>query len=157
MGNLVVIMFDGASDATSALKAMRELQKAGAMRLTDTAVVSRTAEGKVEVDNEASSGAEVGAVVGGVIGALTTFFFPLAGAAVGAGAGAWIGSKFNSVDGEFVKQVAGQLEPGKSALFLEIGDGDAAALRAALEPYEGRVYQTNLPESATEQLNKALE
>ena len=137
MGNLVVIMFDGAGDAASALKAMRELQKAGAMRLTDTAVVSRTTEGKVEVDNEASSGAEVGAVVGGVIGALTTFFFPLAGAAVGAGAGAWIGSKFNSVDGDFVKQVAALAEAtGADEIMLttmmpEPGDRRRALVRLA--------------------------
>lgn len=158
MSDLIVITFDARDDAAQALAAMRALEHEGALKLTDSAVVVKDANGTVDVWNEASTGAETGAVVGGAIGLLTTFMFPIVGAVAGAAAGAWIGSKFGdtSVDGQFVNDVGEGLQPGKSALFLMVRSADAAALRGALEPFEGRVYQTTLSEDFRQTLEAAL-
>jgi uncharacterized membrane protein len=158
MSDLVVITFDRRDDAAAALAAMRTMEREGQVKLTDSAVVVKDADGTVDIWNEASSGAETGAVVGGAIGLLTTFMFPVVGAVAGAAAGAWVGSKFGggSVDGGFVKDVGEGLQPGKSALFLMVAGADAAAFRAALEPFEGRVYQTTLSEDFRQTLEAAL-
>jgi uncharacterized membrane protein len=157
MVDLIVITFDEENDAAEALRSMRDLERQGALSLTDTAVIAKDPDGKVHVKNEWSSGAETGAVVGGALGLLTTFFFPVVGTAIGAAAGAWIGGMFESgVDPKFVKDVSESLQPGKSALFLMLRGSEHAALRAALEPYRGQVYQTTLPDDFRESLQQAL-
>lgn len=158
MSELVAIAFDREDDARAALAEMRVLEGEGALKLSDSAVVAKDPDGTLHVKNEVSSGTETGAVVGAAIGLLTSFLFPVAGAVVGAAAGAYIGGKVagDAVDDGFVKDVADALKPGTSALFLMIPASDAAALRAALEPYEGRVYQTTLSEELKETLDRAL-
>lgn len=158
MSDLVVIAFDEEDDARQALATMRDLERDGALQLTDSAVVAKDPDGTLHVKNEASSGAETGAVVGGAIGLLTSFLFPVVGTVVGAAAGAWVGSRIagDAVAGAFVDDVGNALAPGKSALFLMIRDTDAAAFRAALEPYSGRVYQTTLADDLKESLDRAL-
>ena len=48
------------------------------------------------------------------------------------------------------------LQPGGSALFVTAGSINANALVTALEPFEGTLYHTNLPESTTESIERAL-
>lgn len=159
MAELVVITFDVENDARDALHAMRAMEKAGVLRLTDSAVVSRDLDGSVRVKNEWSSGTEIGAVAGAFVGLLTSFIFPVVGTVVGAAAGGWIGSTFDTgVDGTFVRDVSRSLQPGQSALFLMIGEANPAALRAALERYAGRghVLQTTLSAELEETLRQAL-
>lgn len=158
MSELVAIAFDREDDARAALAEMRVLEGEGVLKLSDSAVVAKDPDGTLHVKNEVSSGTETGAVVGAAIGLLTSFLFPVAGAVVGAAAGAYIGGKVagDAVDDGFVKDVGEALKPGTSALFLMIRESDAAALRAALEPYEGRVYQTTLSEELKETLDRAL-
>ncbi len=158
MSELVAIAFDREDDARSALAEMRVLEGERVLKLTDSAVVAKDPDGTLHVKNEVSSGTETGAVVGGAIGLLTSFLFPVAGAVVGAAAGAYIGGKIagDAVDDGFVKDVGAALKPDTSALFLMIRENDAAALRAALEPYEGRVYQTTLSDELKGSLDRAL-
>ena len=158
MSQLIVITFDNQEDAGKALKSLRQVEKSGRLKLVDTAVVVKDAEGKTHVKNEVSSGTETGAVVGGILGPFLTFAFPLAGIAIGAGAGALIGKMFDTgVDQKFVKDVQAALQPNQSALFLVGDSGDPSAVLAALRSYQGQVYQTTLSTELEEQLRKALE
>ncbi|MFM9107325.1 MAG: DUF1269 domain-containing protein [Chloroflexota bacterium] len=154
MSDLIVIMFDAEADAAAALATIREAERAGGIRLTDTAVITKDGSGETRVRNEISSDAESGAVIGAVLGLI----LPGIGSVIGAAAGAFLGSKMGdgAVDGGFARDVATALAPGTSALFLMIEGGDPAALAGALEPYEGRVYQTSLPPDFEAELNRAL-
>jgi uncharacterized membrane protein len=158
MSNLIVITFPGEETAAEAMANVRTVEHAGGFGLTDSAVISKNAEGELHVKNEWSSGTETGAVVGGVIGAMVTFFFPIAGAALGAGAGAFIGSRIDpGVDGKFVDDVADGLAPGSSAVFLMVKDGaDTAALVAAFGGFKGTVYQTTLSPDFEDSLRRSL-
>jgi uncharacterized membrane protein len=158
MSDLIVIKFDSEEAAGQAMASVRSVERAGALGLTDSAVITKDASGEVQVKNEWSSGAETGAVVGGVVGALVTFFFPIAGAAVGAGAGAYIGSKFQpGVDPKFVEDVAADLQPGNSALFLMTKDqSDPTGIIAALGSVKGTVYQTTLSSDFEDSLRRSL-
>jgi uncharacterized membrane protein len=91
------------------------------------------------------------------LGAVLGFAFPIAGLVLGTAGGAAVGALVgNGVDRKFVADVQNSLTPGSSALFLVIRSGDAAALRGALEPYEGTLIQTTLDSSLEDQLRDAL-
>jgi uncharacterized membrane protein len=154
MSDLIVIMFDAEPDASAALQTIRGVEKGGGVRLTDTAVITKDADGQFHIKNEVSTDTESGAVIGAVLGLI----LPGIGSIVGAAAGAFLGSKLGdgAVPGDFAKDVANALAPGTSALFLMAEGGDPAALAGALEPYQGRVYQTSLPQDFEGELNRAL-
>ncbi|HEY4189576.1 MAG TPA: DUF1269 domain-containing protein [Candidatus Limnocylindrales bacterium] len=157
MSRVVVIGFDTEEQARAALGSLRNIEKQGGVSFEDTAVVTRHADGKVEVKNEASSATEGGAVIGGLIGGVLFVVFPVAGIALGALAGAGVGAAMGTgVDGKFVKEVEGSLAPGKSALFLEIKSADADMAIAALRKYHGEVIQTSLDEETEAALRAAL-
>jgi uncharacterized membrane protein len=158
VSQLAVITFDDEESAGKAMANLRQVEKAGALKINDTAVIVKDKQGKVHTKNEVSSASETGAVVGGIIGGMLTFMFPPAGAAVGAAAGAAIGALTNEgVDGNFVREVQADMEPGTSALFIVARGGDRAAVTAALEPFKGTLRQTTLDTDAEEALKRALQ
>jgi uncharacterized membrane protein len=157
MSEFIAIIFDDADQATAALGSVRSLEHDDKIRLTDTAVVTKDADGKVSIKNEASSGTETGAVVGSILGAMLFLIFPLAGIVGGAAIGALIGRAVApGVDGGFVKEVGDDLPAGGSALFLLIKDGDIGLLIGAMRRYDGRVRQTTLDNEAEQALEESL-
>jgi uncharacterized membrane protein len=154
--DLIVITFDETTQASAALKAVRDQQAAGLIHLEDTAIVRKDDAGQVHTVNEVSSATEVGAVAGGALGLMLTFMFPIVGLAVGAASGAAIGALLgHGVDGKFLKEVTENLQPGKSALFLVFNQLNPLALRA-LEPFPGHLVQTTLPSDLEDRLRHAL-
>jgi uncharacterized membrane protein len=158
MSNLIVITFEDAETAGQVREDLRSIQKEGQLSLDDSAVVVKDAEGKLHVRNEMDRGVKVGAVGGGALGLLiSSIFFPFAGLIMGAVAGAVVGKMVDlGVDQKFVHQVAAQLQPNTSALFVLIREANAAAALAALRPYKGQVYHTSLPPEAEEELRYIL-
>jgi len=156
MSNLVVIGFDDEQQAAAALQSLREQEKAGQIKINDTAVVRKDVNGKVSVKGEVSSATEIGAVAGGVLGLVLGFMFPLAGIAIGVAGGAAVGALLDQgVDGKFVKEVGEELAPGKSALFVVFAGADPSVIEA-LKPYQGHVVQTNLSSDLEERLRRAV-
>lgn len=159
MSNLVVITFDNAEEAGKVRDALRQAQKRGALSLDDSAVVVKDAEGKIHVKNEVDRGVKIGAIGGGLLGLLLAgIFFPFAGLIVGALGGAAVGAMADlGVSKKFVKDVAAELKPNTSALFVIIReDSDPDMVLAALRPYKGKVYQTSLDTEAEENLRDVL-
>jgi uncharacterized membrane protein len=157
MSEFIAITFDGADDATAALRSVRLLEQEGRIGLEDTAVVTKDADGKVHVKNEMASGTETGAVVGAVLGSLLWVVFPVGAIVGGAIVGGLIGrAAAPGVDGTFVKQVEADLPAGGSALFLLMKRGDPGLLIAAMRKYEGRVAQTSLDEEQEAALRESL-
>jgi uncharacterized membrane protein len=155
---LVVMTFEDESEARSVAEALRNLHKAGRLSINDTAIVRRGLDGKVHVDNQIDSTVKGGAVVGGILGLIIgSIFMPLGGLVIGAAGGALVGKMLDTgIDKQFVKDVTESLQPGSSALFVTAHGGDPAAVVAALRPYKGTVYHTNLSSEAEETLRTAL-
>jgi uncharacterized membrane protein len=148
MNQLIVVAFDRLDDARKAMKTLRDLERDGHVRFEDTAIIEREADGTAHVRNEVSGTTETAAVIGALLGGAITFAFPLAGIAIGAALGAAIGAAMDTgVSREFVNDVKGALEPGRSALFLVVKDAEADALLAALRQFDARILQTTLPEA----------
>jgi len=157
VSTLVAITFPGPDTAAQALGTIRSLEHEGGIKLEDTAVVTKATDGKIHVQNEASSGTETGAAVGAVLGSLLFVVFPIAGLVGGAIAGGLIGrSVAPGLDGKFVKEVEDQLPAGGSALFVLTQGTDPGHLIAAMRKYEGTVLQTSLDDEEEKALRNAL-
>jgi uncharacterized membrane protein len=155
--NLVVITFDNETDAGSCLKSLRDMEKQGQMSIEDTAVLVKDQSGRLRVDNEVSGSVETGAVVGGTLGLMLSFLFPVAGIAIGIGGGALVGKVLQrGVDGQFVKDLGEELQPGTSALFIMGRGSNHEAVRGALEPFKGTLYQTNVSSELEDELRRVL-
>lgn len=163
MSQLVVATFADPDSAEKALEAIQSASRSGVIAISDYAVVEKDADGNVSTRNRVSTSTAWGAGIGAALGGLLAFMFPVAGMAIGAGGGALIGKSIgNNVDAEFVRQVQDGLAPNSSALFVIVRDGDAdiasgaRALIGALEPFQGKLYQTTLSSDLEEQLKDAL-
>src|SRR5262245_16565612 len=157
MSQLIVVGFNQLQDAQAAMSRLRDLEKAGRIGFEDTAIVERTEDGETHVRNEASGTTETGAVVGAVLGGLLVFAMPVVGIAVGAAVGAAFGALLDrGVSGKFVDEVKETLQPGRSALFLQLKGSEADAVIAAVRDFDGEVIQTTLDEEAEEALRQAL-
>ena len=158
MSDLIVVVFDTEDEGAQALESVKGLEHTAGLRVDDTALVTKDPDGKVHLRNQAASGTVTGGVVGGMLGLLLLFMFPVGGIILGAAAGAAIGHMWGDhVDKDFVKDVTGSLEPGKSALFLLVRDGSAAAIVGAMKPFKGKLIQTTLSPELEQQLQEALE
>jgi len=157
MSELVAVTFDDAEQGPAALKSIRALEHDQGIKLEDTAVIIKDANGKVKAHNEASSSTETGAVVGGILGGALFLFFPVVGIVAGAIAGGLIGrAAKGGIDNKFVKEVTDDLPAGGSALFVLTRDNDTSGLIGALRQYHGRVRQTTLDEEAEKALEASL-
>jgi uncharacterized membrane protein len=155
---LVVFTFDEENEARGALEALRNLEKAGRLKIDDSAVIRRGEDGKVHVDNKIDSSVKSGAAIGGMLGLIIGgLLFPIGGLILGAAGGAAFGKMMETgVDKKFVEDVSNSLQPGSSALFVTSSGGDPAAVVAALRPFKGTVYHTNLSSEAEQSLRSAL-
>lgn len=157
MSDLIVVVFETQAEGADALASMKELEHSAGLRMDDTALVTKDPDGKVHVRNQPSSGTVAGGVIGGALGLLLFFIFPVAGVLMGAAAGAAVGHLWGEhVDKDFVKEVTGSLEPGKSALFVIVREGSAASIVGAMKPHKGRIIQTTLSPELEEQIQEAL-
>lgn len=154
--SLIVIAFESADEAEKLREGLKSQQHAGVVGINDIAVVSKDAEGKIQVHNQVSHGTMVGTGVGALLGLLLgTLIFPIGGLLLGAAGGALVGRLADlGVDGKFVKEVGESMQPNSSAVFFIVRDADPSALLGLLREYKGgKLLQTNL-DSETEQAIK---
>jgi uncharacterized membrane protein len=157
MSDLIVMTFENETDASEALASLRSVEHAAALRIDDSAVIVKAADGGVSVKNEVDSATKTGAVAGGALGLLAFFVFPIAGIAAGAAGGAVVGHLLDRrVDADFVRDVSASLAPGTSALFVLVRDEQPAALVGALGKFRGKVYQTTLDPEFEAEIDAAL-
>jgi uncharacterized membrane protein len=99
-----------------------------------------------------------GAAIGGFLGLLVGgLLFPIAGLALGLAGGALIGKSLgNGVDKQFVKDVQESLTPGSSAILFIVSRENTGVLINALEPYEGKIFQSSFDTEVEEELRKSL-
>ena len=159
MANLTVIIFDDPDQAGQLKESLKKQEHQGLIKIDDTAVIVKDAEGKAHVDQQLlDTGTKRGAVAGGLIGlVLTGLFAPVLGIAGGALIGGILGKTADKgISDKFVKDVSNELKPNTSALFVMTEDANAAAVAGLLRQYHGKIYQTTLPSDVEEELQNAL-
>ena len=160
MHNLIVVTFENTKEAFEVRDALREAQHADVIDLDDSAVVVKDAEGVIEVKNEVDRGIKVGVVGGSLLGLLIGLLIggPIASVVLGAVAGAMGGNLANlGIDKQFIDNVGAALTPETSALFFVYRDEDPGVAVEVLEPFEGVVHYTSLPEETEARLREVLD
>ena len=161
MSNLIVIGFNNAADAFEMRAALAKLQTQYLIEMEDAVVVTRDAEGKVQLHqavNLAVAGAAGGMFWGTLIGML--FLNPLLGAAIGAGSGALSGKLSDiGIKDDFMKELGATLTSGTSALFVLVRKSTPDKVLEALKPFagKGRVMQTSLTKDKDDELRAFME
>jgi uncharacterized membrane protein len=159
MTHLVVLGLDSPAKAEEVFDLAGDLAKQELLQLQDAAYAYRDAKGKVRIHQAVSltgAGAASGALWGTLIGML--FLMPVAGLAIGAGTGALAGKLADvGINDDTIKQIGGQLEDGKAAVFLLARSATVDRVIDAIKPYNPTVIQTNLTKDREEELVKALQ
>ena len=132
--------------------------------IDDAAVVSRGKLGFTRIhstwaqdDNAVGVGTGVGAVTGGLLGMLLGPGGALAGAAAGGSLGAMLGVGDEiAFDDPRLDDFANSLAKDTSALILVGEKASIADFTSAVQPFGGKVIETNLDDNDVKALRKAL-
>jgi uncharacterized membrane protein len=159
MSDLVVLGFPSKERAEQVMDVAGSLNRQELLDLEDAALVWRTPDGKIKVEqsvNPVAAGAATGALWGTLLGLL--FLMPLFGMAVGAATGAASGKLADiGIDDRFIKETAATLTPGSAAIFALVRRSTPDRVRAALAPYEPTVLRTSLTKEREDELVAALQ
>ena len=146
MSTLVVVSYPNLYQAEEVRLQLLKMQKEYLVDLEDAVIAVRKADGKIKL-HQLYNLTTAGAVGGGFWGLLIGLIFlnPLLGLAVGAGAGAVSGALSDvGVNDDFMKNVARQLQPGHSLLFILFRNITLDKALEELRGTGGTIIQTSL-------------
>jgi uncharacterized membrane protein len=158
MPDLIAIVYPSETKAEEVRHRLFDLQKEYLVKVGDAVIATKTAGGKVKLNqmvNTTATGAASGSFWGLLIGVL--FLNPLLGVAVGAASGA-IGGALTDVgiNDDFIKDLAGNLQEGNAALFVLLQEMTADKVLKEISPFGGTVLKTSLDETKEQVLRDAL-
>jgi uncharacterized membrane protein len=185
MTELLVVGFKGKHRAAEILNQLLELNVDWRIDLRDAVAVYRTDDGKMRFDQSVQpttgEGAAAGGVLGGLLGGLlagllaapitggasipaaTAAALGVSGVALGATTGALIGAddaatwkEDYGISDDFVRQVAGMVQPGQSAVFVLARAASPEAIAERFRGYGGTVLRTTLPAAKAKKLQELL-
>lgn len=160
MDKMIVVVFDTDTQAYEASRALQALNNEGSIVVYSGAVVEKSNDGTVQVRDavdEGPIGTAIGMSVGTLIGALGGPAGVLAGAAIGGLTGMYADTYNVLVDGEFVQDVASQLENGKCALVAEINEVWTTPVDTRMEEIGGTVIRQSRIDVETGQWTREVE
>ncbi len=158
MSTLAVIAYPDQGTAAEAAAALQRMQKELLIELEDVAWVTKAQDGKLKLHQGTSLtgvGAAGGALWGFIFGLL--FLVPIAGMAIGAATGALAGQLSDyGIDDKWIKEVAGAIPPGGSALFVMARNTNQERVLPEMAKFGGTVLKTNLTTEQQQALEEAL-
>ncbi|HZY60430.1 MAG TPA: DUF1269 domain-containing protein [Candidatus Binataceae bacterium] len=159
MSDLIVVGYNDEHQAEEVRLKLLKMQHEYLVDLEDAVVAVRDKEGKVklhQIHNLTAAGAISGGFWGALIGLL--FLSPILGAALGAGAGAVGGALSDiGIDDNFMKELAGTLQPGASALFVLVRKMTPDKVLPQLQGTGGKILRTSLSNEDEKKLQVALD
>lgn len=158
MSTLTVIQYDDMYKAEETRLILRKMQRDYLVDLEDAVVAVKDARGKVKLHQSVNLTA-VGALSGTFWGTLIGLIFlnPLLGLVVGAGAGAISGALTDvGIDDDFMKELASNLKPESSALFVLVRSATPDKVLKELTGTGGKILKTSLTHDDEAKLQAAL-
>lgn len=154
---LLIAAYTGRSDADEAFESLKQAKDSGSFYYDDAAVISRDADGEVNIqehgDMSTGKGAGIGALIGGVIGILGG----PAGMVLGAGAGAAVGGIAAHSDAGFnnetLERIGGALPAGTSALAVTTSKEFVELVRDAQTDQEALTLAQHIADGISGNLN----
>jgi uncharacterized membrane protein len=158
MAEIVVLGFKDVTTADQAIEDLQRMQSEGLINLIDWARVIRRPDGKTDIKQAVGTtgtGAAGGALWGMLFGLI--FLVPIAGAVIGAATGALMGALSDyGIDDKFIKGLGDQIQPGTSALFLQVQDATTDKVTERMQKYQPTILRTSLSTEAEERLRAAM-
>lgn len=158
MSQLIAIVYPDSDRAHDVLRATRAMAAGHLVDLDDAVVVTKADDGAVRLHqtiNVTAQGALGGAFWGTLIGLLV--LNPLIGLAAGAAAGAATGALTDyGISDRFMRDLAREMQPGSSAVFLLVRQATADRLHAELARFGGTILHTSLSASDEANLRRLL-
>ena len=159
MRELIVIGYDNVEKAEAARKDLFGMAKEYLVDVGDAVVATADEKGKIKLNQMVhlwSIGASGGAFWGLLIGLI--FLHPLLGVLAGAASGAVAGALSDyGINDEFMKKIAGILQPGQAALFIMAKRANTDKVISQLSKHGGEVIRTNLDTDQEHKLRAAFE
>jgi len=159
MNTLVVIEYDELLKAEEVRLQFLKMQKEYLVDLEDAVVATKDKDGKVNL-HQIHSTVKAGALGGGFWGALVGLIFlnPLLGMAVGAASGAAAGALTDvGINDQFMKDLAANLKPNSSALFVLVRKATPERVLEELQGTGGKILKTSLSHEDETKLQTALD
>jgi uncharacterized membrane protein len=155
---LIAVTFADQARAAEVLDTLRRLQVEKLIELDDVCIVTRDASGRIDLHQALrtprpdSKKADVWATL---LGAL--FLVPLVGLVVAVATGGLSGrlAAFG-VEDDFIRRLAGQLQPGASALFMLARRRTSDKLIAELRHHGGSIMRTPVSKDAVRRLGTTM-
>jgi uncharacterized membrane protein len=144
MNKMLVAVFENEAKAHEGLTELKSLHNNGDISLYASAVISKDANGRMNLKTAKDDGLE-GTATGLVTGSLIGLLGGPVGVAIGAAAGSFIGLLFDAgrddVNVEFIDDVSKALTNGKTAVVAEIDEDWTIPVDTALEPMNAIVFR----------------
>ena len=159
MNTLVVVEYDSFFKAEEVRLQFLKMQKEYLVDLEDAVIATKDKNGKVKL-HQIHSTVKAGAITGGFWGALIGLIFlnPLLGMAVGAAGGAAGGALSDvGIKDQFMKDLAQNLTPDSSALFVLVRKGNPDRVLEELQGTGGKILKTSLSHEDEAKLQAALD
>jgi len=162
MANRVIVaVFGTENQAYDAAARMQRLDEDGTIKLKRGAIATKDAKGNLTIPDSKHVGSAWGLLGGGLIGGLLGAMLGPVGAAAGAAAsaaaaGAAVGATTGGALGavgdltefglneDFIDDVTTQLNPGDTALIVEVDEGSTEPTDRVVSQYGGRIYRSEL-------------
>lgn len=159
MSTLIAIVYPNEHQAEQVRLDFIKMQKEYLISLDDAVIAVKKPDGKVKLNqmyNLLLGGTVSGALWGTLIGLI--FFMPVFGLVVGAATGAVAGALSDvGINDDFMKQLAGTMQPGSSVLFVLVDSAITDKVMKELEGTGGKIIQTSLSTVDQEKLQTVLD
>jgi uncharacterized membrane protein len=150
--NVLVVSFgDNPADdknAYQALTDLKQLDEQGQIKIADAAVVTRDADGRVEVKSQVGDSPYEGTAVGGTTGLLVGILGGPLGVLLGGSYGLLVGSLVDVDDAENTESVLAdiskEIRPTRTALLAQVTEQSPEVIDAAMAKLGGEVFRRPL-------------
>jgi len=148
-------VLDKGSQAKSLLDSIEKIDEIDTnVQIVDAAIVDRTKRGRIKVHQTRDRGALKSGARGGTLGVIVgALVLGPAGAVVGGAAGSVLGGlrgkiHDTGINDKFMKEVAAEIEKGKSALFVQYEgnwSGSLGVVEQAIKDHNAMLFHSSLP------------
>ena len=147
--NVLVVTFgddpEHDTNAYQALTELRQLDSQGQIKIAGAAVVTRDADGLVDVKSEVGNDSYVGSASGGIIGLLVGIIGGPVGMLLGGTYGALVGSLFDIDDiattDSVLGEISNQVRPTRTAMLAHVTEQSPEVIDTAMARLGGQVMR----------------
>jgi uncharacterized membrane protein len=153
-------VYPNEEQAKTILETLEKMHRASTITLKDAALVSKAADGKIQIQETRElttrKGAKRGAMVAGIFGLI----YPpslIASALVGAGVGAgWGKLRDTGINNSSLKSVADGLQPGQVAVVALAEEQSGAQVESTFQGFEAHLDRSSLSTEESAALDAAV-